>query len=294
MFTQSVSDILKKIRRIEIRTRNPVAEMFRGEYHSRFKGQGLEFSEVREYQPGDKYRDIDWNVSARLGQLYIKKYRETRELRVVFLVDVSSSQEFGTRSMIKRERIAELVAALSFSAVANQDLAGLILFSDQVERFLPPRKGRNNALEILREVLYYEPKGKKTSLQAACEYAYKMLKKRCIIFILSDWIDSGYERSLKILAAKNEVVALQVVDDSELELPPAGILSLKDPETGEEIWINSSDPKLRKAYQEVINNEQKELQEFFRECNCDYLMIKTSDSYVSSLRKFFALRGKRR
>ena len=171
MFTQSVSDILKKIRRIEIRTRNPVAEMFRGEYHSRFKGQGLEFSEVREYQPGDNYRDIDWNVSARLGQLYIKKYRETRELRVVFLVDVSSSQEFGTRSMIKRERIAELVAALSFSAVANQDLAGLILFSDQVERFLPPRKGRNNALEILREVLYYEPKGKKTSLQAACEYA---------------------------------------------------------------------------------------------------------------------------
>ncbi|MBP8705621.1 MAG: DUF58 domain-containing protein, partial [Candidatus Cloacimonas sp.] len=213
MFTQSVSDILKKIRRIEIRTRNPVAEIFRGEYHSRFKGQGLEFSEVREYQPGDNYRDIDWNVSARLGQLYIKKYRETRELRVVFLVDVSASQEFGTRSMIKRERIAELVAALAFSAVANQDLAGLILFSDRVEKFLPPRKGRNNALAILREVLYYEPKSKKTSLQVACEYAHKMLKKRCILFIISDWIDSGYEHSLKILATKNDVIAIRVLDD---------------------------------------------------------------------------------
>ncbi|HOM79756.1 MAG TPA: DUF58 domain-containing protein [Candidatus Cloacimonas acidaminovorans] len=294
MFTQSVSDILKKIRRIEIRTRNPVAEIFRGEYHSRFKGQGLEFSEVREYQPGDNYRDIDWNVSARLGQLYIKKYRETRELRVVFLVDVSASQEFGTRSMIKRERIAELVAALAFSAVANQDLAGLILFSDRVEKFLPPRKGRNNALAILREVLYYEPKSKKTSLQVACEYAHKMLKKRCILFIISDWIDSGYEHSLKILATKNDVIAIRVLDDSELELPRAGILSLQDPETGEEVWINSSDSKLRKAYQEIVNKEQKDLEEFFSKCNCDYLLIRTSESYINSLRKFFTLRERRR
>jgi len=294
MFTQSVSDILKKIRRIEIRTRNPVAEMFRGEYHSRFKGQGLEFAEVREYQPGDNYRDIDWNVSARMGQLFIKKYRETRELRVVFLVDISASEEFGTRSMIKRERIAELVSALAFSAVANQDLVGLILFSDQVEKFLPPRKGRNNALAILREVLYYEPKSKKTSLKNACEYAHKMLKKRCILFIVSDWMDSGYEHSLKILATKNDVVALRVLDDSELELPDAGILSLQDPETGEEVWLNSSNPKLRKAYQEIVNTEQKNLQDFFRKCNCDYLLIRTSDSYIGALRKFFTLREKRR
>lgn len=294
MFTQSVSDILKKIRRIEIRTRNPVAEMFRGEYHSRFKGQGLEFSEVREYQPGDNYRDIDWNVSARLGQLYTKKYTETRELRVVFLVDISASQEFGTRSMIKRERIAELVAALAFSAVANQDLAGLILFSDNVEHFLPPRKGHNNALEILREVLYYEPKSKKTSIQSACEYAHKMLKKRCIIFIISDWIDSGYEHALKILATKNDVIALRILDDSELKLPTAGILSLKDPETGEEVWINSSDPKLVKAYEEVVKKEQNDLEEYFRKCKCDYQLIRTSDSYITSLRKFFALREKKR
>ena len=249
---------------------------------------------MREYQPGDNYRDIDWNVSARLGQLYIKKYRETRELRVVFLVDVSASQEFGTRSMIKREKVAELVAALAFSAVANQDLAGLILFSDEVERFLPTRKGRNNALAILREVLYYEPKSKKTSLKNACEYAHKMLKKRCILFIISDWIDSGYEHSLKILATKNDVIALRVLDDSELELPNAGIISFQDPETGEEVWINSSDAKLRKAYQEIVNKEQKDLEEFFRKCNCDYLLIRTSDSYINSLRKFFTLRGKRK
>jgi uncharacterized protein (DUF58 family) len=196
--------------------------------------------------------------------------------------------------MIKRERIAELVAALAFSAVANQDLAGLILFSDRVEKFLPPRKGRNNALAILREVLYYEPKSKKTSLQVACEYAHKMLKKRCILFIISDWIDSGYEHSLKILATKNDVIAIRVLDDSELELPRAGILSLQDPETGEEVWINSSDPKLRKAYQEIVNKEQKDLEEFFRKCNCDYLLIRTSESYINSLRKFFTLRERRR
>ncbi len=294
MFTQSASDILKKIRRIEIRTRNTVSEMFSGVYHSRFRGQGLEFSEVREYQPGDNHRDIDWNVSARMGQIYIKKFIETRELRVVFLVDVSASQNLGTVSMFKRERIAELVAGLSFSAVANHDLAGLILFSDQMEKYLPPRKGRNNALSILREVLYLQPKSKATSLKAACEYAQRILKKRCILFIISDWLDSGYEKALKILAHKHDVIALQILDNSELELPDAGLLKLQDPETGATAWLNSSDPKLRKAYKDITNKQQIELQAFFKKCKCDYLLIKTNDSYVQALRKFFALRIKRR
>lgn len=294
MFTQSASDILKKIRRIEIRTRNTVSELFSGEYHSRFKGQGLEFAEVREYQPGDNHRDIDWNVSARMGQLYIKKFKETRELRVVFLVDISASQNFGTKAMIKRERIAELVAGLSFSAVANHDLAGLIMFSDKPEKYLPPRKGRNNALTILREVLYHNPKSKKTSLKDAFTYANKMLGKRCILFVISDWIDGGWENALKLLSTKHDVIALQVLDNSELELPKAGILHIQDPETGEEVWLNSSDEKLRRSYRDLVQRKQQQLTEFFRKCKCDFLLIRTDESYVQALRKFFALREKRR
>lgn len=294
MFTQSASDILKKIRRIEIRTRSTVSELFSGEYHSRFKGQGLEFAEVREYQPGDNHRDIDWNVSARMGQLYIKKFKETRELRVVFLVDISASQNFGTKAMIKRERIAELVAGLSFSAVANHDLAGLIMFSDKPEKYLPPRKGRNNALTILREVLYHNPKSKKTSLKDAFTYANKMLGKRCILFVISDWIDGGWENALKLLSTKHDVIALQVLDNSELELPKAGILHIQDPETGEEVWLNSSDEKLRRSYRDLVQRKQQQLTEFFRKCKCDFLLIRTDESYVQALRKFFALREKRR
>lgn len=293
MITQSASDILKKIRRIEIRTRNTVAELFSGEYHSRFKGQGLEFSEVRSYQPGDNYRDIDWNVSARLGQLFIKKYQETRELRVVFLVDISASQNFGTQVMSKRERIAELVATLAFAAVANHDLAGLIMFSDRIEKYLPPRKGRNNALTILSEVLTHNPSSPKTSLADALAYAHKMLNKRCVVFVISDWIDNGWEQALKILSSKHDVVALQVLDESELELPKAGILHLQDPESGEEIWINSSEAKLQCSYRDLVALRQQQLQDFLKKCKCDYLLIRTHESYVQALRKFFTLRKKR-
>ncbi|MDD4309506.1 MAG: DUF58 domain-containing protein, partial [Candidatus Cloacimonetes bacterium] len=257
-------------------------------------GQGLEFSEVREYQPGDNHRDIDWNVSARMGQLFIKKFRETRELRVVFMVDISASQNLGTINMFKRERIAEIVAGLSFSAVANHDLVGLIMFSDVPELYLPPRKGRNNALAILREVLYLQPKSKKTSLSAACEYAIRMLKKRCILFIVSDWLDSGYEPALKILSQKHDTIAIQVLDNSELELPEAGIIKLKEPETGKEAWVNSSDPNLRKAYKAMVEKQQAELTGFFKHCKCDYLLIKTNEPFLQALRKFFALRIKRR
>ncbi|PKN72737.1 MAG: DUF58 domain-containing protein [Candidatus Cloacimonetes bacterium HGW-Cloacimonetes-3] len=294
MFTQSASDILKRIRRIEIRTRNSVNELFSGEYHSRFRGQGLEFAEVREYQPGDNHRDIDWNVSARMGQLFIKKFKETRELRVMFLVDISASGNLGTVSMFKRERIAELVAGLSFSAIANGDHAGLIMYSDQVEKYIPPRKGRNNALAILRDVLYLQPKSPRTSLASACSYAQRMLRKRCIIFVISDWIDTGFEKPLKILAQKHDLIAMQILDKCELELPDAGILRLHDPETGQETWVNSSDPKLRNAYKNMVQKQQTELKSFFRKCKCDYLLIKTEDSYVQALRKFFALRQKQR
>ncbi|MDP2172444.1 MAG: DUF58 domain-containing protein, partial [Candidatus Cloacimonadaceae bacterium] len=184
MLTQTPADIIKRIRKIEIRTKNIVREIFRGEYHSSFKGQGLEFAEVREYQAGDNYRDIDWNVSARLGLPYIKKYQETRELNIVFVVDVSASQDFGTRVMLKKERLAEIVAVLSFSALSNDDKVGLIMYSSEPEKYLPPRKGRNKALEILRDILYLEPKHLRTSLAGAFDYASRILKKRSVVFIL--------------------------------------------------------------------------------------------------------------
>lgn len=294
MHLLSTADLLRKIRRLEISTKNIVNEIFSGEYHSSFKGQGLEFSEVREYQSGDNYRDIDWNVSARLGLPFVKKYRETRELIVVFIVDISASQFSGTSYALKKERIAEIVATLAFSAVANGDRCSLIMYSDTLEKFLPPRKGRNRALEIIREILYHQPHSKQTSLSAACEYAGKILGKRAVIFLLSDFLDSGYEKQMAILAKKHDLIALQVLDDSELELPKAGVLRFVDPETGHSEYINTADAKLRQAYKARIDIEQEQLASTLQAMGCDYMLFKNSDSFVRVLRKFFNQRSKRR
>ncbi|HPF08150.1 MAG: DUF58 domain-containing protein [Candidatus Cloacimonetes bacterium] len=293
MHLVSTADILKRIRRIEIMTRNVVNEIFAGEYHSSFRGQGLEFSEVREYQAGDNYRDIDWNVSARLGFPYIKKYRETRELSVVFIVDISGSQFFGTQTALKKERIAEIVATLAFSAVANGDRCALIMYSDRLEKFLPARKGRNRALEILREILYHEPLGKGSSLKGACEYAGKILKKRSVVFLISDFIDSGYEKAMGILARKHDLIAMQVLDESELELPRAGVLRLQDPETGRIQYVNSGSETLRNAYRAKVELQQKALAENLKAMTCDYLLFRNSESYVKTLRRFFLARSRR-
>ena len=274
-------------------TRNVVNEIFAGEYHSSFRGQGLEFSEVREYQAGDNYRDIDWNVSARLGFPYIKKYRETRELSVVFIVDISGSQFFGTQTALKKERIAEIVATLAFSAVANGDRCALIMYSDRLEKFLPARKGRNRALEILREILYHEPRGKGSSLKGACEYAGKILKKRSVVFLISDFIDSGYEKAMGILARKHDLIAMQVLDESELELPRAGVLRLQDPETGRIQYVNSGSETLRNAYRAKVELQQKALAENLKAMTCDYLLFRNSESYVKTLRRFFLARSRR-
>lgn len=274
-------------------TRNVVNEIFAGEYHSSFRGQGLEFSEVREYQAGDNYRDIDWNVSARLGFPYIKKYRETRELSVVFIVDISGSQFFGTQTALKKERIAEIVATLAFSAVANGDRCALIMYSDRLEKFLPARKGRNRALEILREILYHVPLGKGSSLKGACEYAGKILKKRSVVFLISDFIDSGYEKAMGILARKHDLIAMQVLDESELELPRAGVLRLQDPETGRIQYVNSGSETLRNAYRAKVELQQKALAENLKAMTCDYLLFRNSESYVKTLRRFFLARSRR-
>ncbi len=294
MPARTPAEILARIERIEIRARGIVSETFSGEYHSSFKGQGLEFAEVREYQSGDNYRDIDWNVSARLGAPFIKKYQETRELNVFFIVDVSASQSFGTVGALKKERIAEIIALLSFSALSNHDKVGLIMFSDQLEKYLPARKGRNKALEILRDVLYLEPQHPRTSLAEAFTFASHILKKRAVVFILSDLMDSGYQKALRLLAQKHDVIAIQVLDEAELALPEAGVLNISDPESGDTIWVNSSHGTVRRAYSARVKQQQETLAQELKSMQVDHILIRNRDSAVKALRSFFAERKRHR
>ncbi|MCK4653000.1 MAG: DUF58 domain-containing protein [Candidatus Cloacimonetes bacterium] len=284
------ADILKRIRKIEITTRNIVNELFSGEYHSLFKGQGLEFSEVREYQTGDSFKQIDWNVTARHGYPYIKKFEETRELNVMFLVDSSASTLFGTRSYLKSEFITEITAVLSFSALSNNDKVGLLLFTDEVEKYIPPRKGKKSALRILRDILYFEPKSAKTNIKKAVEYIYRLIKKRSIIFVISDFLDEDYEESLKLLAKKHDVIALRIIDKSESELPNAGLLHLRDPETNEFFSVNSSNKTIREKYIKAIQKQENELKERFKKMKVDLVNLQTDKPYVPELMKFFKFR----
>lgn len=289
---QSTADILKRVRKIEIHTKSLVNEIFGGEYHSMFKGQGLEFAEVREYLPGDNYRDIDWNVSARYGTPFIKKYRETRELNVVFIVDISGSQDFGTKGLLKRERLAEIAALLSFSALSNNDKVGVILYSDVPEKYSSPRKGRNFALQIVRDILFFAPRSKGTSLRSAFEYANRVLKKKSIVFVLSDFMDSGFQKPLQILAQRHDVIALQLLDEAELSLPDAGFLRIRDPESGKSFYINSSSSSLRSQYQKHVAAEQVALKKHLQQLHVDLITIKSTDSYIRVLKNYFEKRGK--
>ncbi|HOD53402.1 MAG TPA: DUF58 domain-containing protein [Candidatus Cloacimonadota bacterium] len=287
------SEILKRIRKIEISTKALVNEVFSGEYHSMFKGHGLEFAEVREYQDGDSFKEIDWNVTARLGKPHIKKFNETRELSVLFLVDTSASSHFGTVSYLKSEIITELTALLSFSALSNNDKVGLILFSDQIEQFSPPRKGRKNTLKILRDILYFEPKGKGTCIEKAIEFVWKITKKKSVIFIISDFFDKNYEHSLRILSKKHDVVAFRIIDPAELKMPDAGILHFQDPETGHRITVNTSSRKFRELFQASMVKQTLSLEETFKKMKIDLLTIKTDQNYIPNLINFFKSRIKR-
>ena len=288
------SEILKKIRKIEITTRKLVNEIFSGEYHSMFKGHGLEFSEVREYQAGDSFKEIDWNVTARYNYPYIKKFKETRELNVLFLVDGSASTFFGTKNMLKNELIAELTALLSFSALSNNDKVGMLLFTDRTEIYSPPRKGKKNALKILRDILYYEATQKTTNLEDAIKHIWSIAKKKSIIFILSDFIAENYEHSLKILARKHDVIAFKINDPSELELPAAGIMDFIDPETGELFTVNTLNRTLRQNYKQEIEEQNREITELFKKNNIDLVNLSTDKPYIHDLMKFFKLRAQKR
>jgi uncharacterized protein (DUF58 family) len=286
----NTTEIIKRIRKIEITTRNLVSELFSGEYHSLFKGQGLEFSEVRSYQDGDSFRQIDWNVSARMGHPYIKKFEETRELNVMLLVDTSASTLFGTRDYLKSEYITEIAAVLSFSALSNNDKVGLCLFSDQIEKYVPPRKGKKSALRILRDILYCQPQSNATNIKQAVEYIYRLLKKRSIIFVISDFLDEGYLDSLRLLAKKHDLIALKVRDKAEQELPKAGLLNLQDPETGEFFTVNSNSKKVRDRYQKLIQQQDQQLATNFKKARIDLVNLFTDEPYAPELMKFFKLR----
>jgi len=286
-------EILKKVKRIEIQTRGLVNDVFSGEYHSVFKGRGMEFSEVREYQIGDDIRTIDWNVTARQGHPYVKVFEEERELTVMLLVDVSSSGEFGTFEQMKGEIAAEICALLAFSAIKNNDKVGLIIFSDQVEKFIPPKKGKSHVLRVIREILYHEPEGTKTNITEALEYLSHITRRRAVVFLVSDFMSSGYEKALQIANRRHDMVAITITDPREIELPNVGFIELEDAETGETFLVDTSSAGVRSEFAETTHANIEEREKLFRSLNVDYIDIRTDQSYIEPLIRFFRMRAKR-
>lgn len=285
-------DILKKVRKIEIKARGLSNNIFAGQYHSAFKGRGMAFSEVRDYQYGDDIRDIDWNVSARFHKPYVKVYEEERELTVMLLIDVSGSLDFGTQKTTKKEMVAEIAATLAFSAIQNNDKIGVVFFSDKIEKYIPPKKGRKHILFIIREMLDFHPESKKTDLKKAVEFLTSVLKRRCTAFIMSDfYTHTDFESTLTICNRKHDVVALQVYDPRAKSLPDVGLIKVCDAETGHEMYIDTSDKRLRDAHYSYWLNRQKELSSIFNKSNVDNISIATDQDYVKSLMQLFAMRS---
>jgi len=286
-------EFFKKIRRLEIRTRKLVEDTFAGEYHSIFKGRGMEFAEVREYVPGDDIRLIDWNVSSRMGHLFVKQFMEERELTVMLLLDASGSTKFGTRVKTKRELQAEVAGILAFSAVLNNDRVGMLIYTDRVEKFIPARKGRTHALSILRDILYYEPQGHGTSLDAALRYLINLQKKSAVVFILSDFMDEGYEKAFRVAARKYDLIALVTEDDREYGLPDVGLLALRDAETGVEQLVDTSSPGVRMYIESVMRRRREYAAKVISSTGVDKIDLSTSQPHDTRLKKFFATRARR-
>ena len=286
-------EILKKIRHIEIRTKRLVNDLFSGEYHSTFKGQGMEFEEVREYQPGDDIRLIDWNVTARTGLPHVKKFREERELSVVLLVDASSSGRFGTRDRFKSEVAAELGALLAFSAIKNNDKVGLIIFTDRIEKFVPPQKGRSHVLRLIREIIFFEPEGVATDTGLALEYLSKVIKRKSVVFLISDFLCEDFVRPMQIANKKHDVVAIKISDPREATFENVGLIELEDTETGEVVMINTGSKQFRREFAARADEDLQNLQKSFRLINTDFINIRTDQSYIAPLVNFFKMREKR-
>ncbi|TFB13096.1 DUF58 domain-containing protein [Candidatus Marinimicrobia bacterium MT.SAG.4] len=286
-------EVLENVRRLEIGTKGLVNEIFSGEYHTVFKGRGMEFAEVREYVPGDDIRLIDWNVSARTGSPFIKVFSEERELSMMLVVDMSRSGTFGSSYRMKDEVAIEICALLAFSAMKNNDKVGLLIFTDRVEKFIPPRKGRQHVLRILREIVYHEPENKGTDMNSALEYLLRVIRRNSVVFILSDFMDDGFQKSLRVVSSKHDVIAIKVTDKLEIQLPDAGMISLVDAETGENVVVDTSDEKIRNSYSALRQAQQERLEKMFKKINLDYININTGESYVEPLYKFFRKRAKR-
>jgi uncharacterized protein (DUF58 family) len=286
------SEVIKRVRQVEIKTKGLSQNIFAGQYHTAFKGRGMAFSEVREYQYGDDIRNIDWNVTARFNHPYIKVFEEERELTVMLLIDVSSSREFGSVDKTKKNIITEVAATLAFSAIQNNDKIGVIFFSDRIEKFIPPQKGKKHILHIIRELIDLRPKSKKTDISMVLKYFSNAIKKKSTAFILSDFLDTNdFEQSMLIANKKHDLVALQIYDNREKELPNVGLLKVKDAETDEMVIVDSSSKLVRDMYKTAWNNHQTSLNQTFNKCRVDNISIDTNEDYVKSLLKLFRLRS---
>ncbi len=285
------SELLKKVRKVEIKTRGLSRHLFTGGYHSAFKGRGMSFSEVRMYQPGDDVRLIDWNVTARTGEPHVKIFEEERELTVMLLVDISRSAQFGTTGQSKQDVMTEICAVLAFSAIANNDKVGVLLFSDRVELFIPPKKGRQHTLRIIRELLNLNPAGRGTDLAGVLQYAHNVLKKRSVCFILSDFITAGFEAPLRIFAKRHDCIGLHCWDPRERHLPDVGLLRATDAETGATAWIDTTAPAYRRLYTRRFDQRTTETRELFHRAGADFLSIETTESYAQVLLRFFEQRA---
>jgi uncharacterized protein (DUF58 family) len=286
-------EILRKIRRLELRTRRLVESSFAGQYQSVFKGRGMNFEEVRPYSPGDEIRAIDWNVTARTGEPYIKKFTEEREMTVMIVLDVSASGDFGSVRESKREMAAEVASILAFSAIHNNDKVGLLLFSDRVELFIPPKKGRLHILRLIREMLFFSPKGRGTDLAGALEYMNKVITRRAVVFVISDFLAGDFSRPLTVSARRHDMVALTVVDPAEEALPDVGVILLEDPETGEQIEVDTSRRAITGNYARLAGERAKELGTLFGSRGVDMVQLRTDRDYLPMLRSFFDRRGRR-
>jgi len=283
-------ELLKKIRKIEIKTKGLSKQIFAGEYHSAFKGRGMAFSEVRDYGYGDDIRDIDWNVTARFNKPYVKVFEEERELTVMLLIDISGSETFGTNQVFKRELITEVAAVLAFSAIQNNDKAGVIFYTDKVEKFIPPKKGSSHILHIIKELIDFKPEHTKTDTAEALRYMTNIIRKRCTAFIISDFMDTGFNKALQIANHKHDVIALQISDQREEDMPRIGFVKMKDAETGEELWVNTSNRKVRERYARDRREMMQKLKQEFSKSGVSYTQLKTGEDYIKPLLILFKQR----
>ena len=286
-------DLIKRIRKLEITTRKVVSDLLAGQYHSVFKGRGMAFAEVRQYQPGDEIRIIDWNVTARMNDVFVKVFTEERELTVMLVVDVSASQEFGTRSRSKAEICAEIAAQIAFSAIANNDRVGLILFSDAVEKVIPPKKGRKHVLRVISDILSHRPASRGTDVNVGLNYVSRFAKRKAVTFLISDFLARNFDTSLRIVSRKHDLVPVMISDPLEDAFPKLGLVQLEDPETGQRALVDTSDHSVRSRYEKAMGNRREDLRKLFKKLELEHVELQAGEEYVVALARFFRARARR-